>query len=556
MYLQRYSKGNDPKTDKGNATVVMDRLDYEAKVQRLLDSGTYRKLPRDPTPAIERRVNDKLLSLQRKDVLSRPLYRQLRSSSGLCPIIFGQPKIHKPDTPLRPIVSTRGSPTYALAQHLTNILQPLVGQGVHHVRNSKHFVEQICQMNVSNSDLLISFDVESLFTSVPVKDACAIILERLKFDRTLPDRTQLSPLEIHDLLEMCLNSTSFRWRDTFYRQTEGAAMGSPLSPVVANMFMEHFEETALQSATHKPKVWLRYVDDTFVVWQHGAEETNNFLRHLNSQHECIKFTMEMENEGSIPFLDTKITRTAQGSLSHQVYRKPTHTDRYLNYRSFHHPSVLRSINKTLVKRAHEVSDQIHLRGELEHIKRVLKCNNYPSHKICTELPPSRNPHVGQPKARVVLPYLGAASQKIQRILREADIEVRHSSSNKLQSALTTHKDKRNSKDLPGVYRIPCECGKVYIGETGRSFNTRIKEHKAHGRRDERDKSAIIDHAHTHDHRILWDESRLVTRVPYWHQRRVREALEIEEHNTVPQDSGLQLSNIWLTVLDKEANLPN
>ncbi|XP_054748098.1 uncharacterized protein LOC129253708 [Lytechinus pictus] len=268
------------------------------------------------------------------------------------------------------------------------------------------------------------------------------------------------------------------------------------------MFMEHFEETALQSATHKPKVWLRYVDDTFVVWQHGAEETSNFLQHLNSQHECIKFTMEMENEGSIPFLDTKLTRTAQGSLSHQVSRKPTHTDRYLNYRSFHHPSVLRSTNKTLVKRAHKVSDQIHLSG--------------------------------QPKARVVLPYLGAASHKIQRILRETDIEVRHSSSNKIQSALTTHKDKRTSKDLPGVYRIPCECGKLYIRETGRSFNIRIKEHKAHGKRDERDKSAIIDHAQTHDHRILWDESRLVTRVPYWHQRRVREVLEIEEQRPPTQ----------------------
>ena len=111
-------------------------------------------------------------------------------------------------------------------------------------------------MTVSNNDLLVSFDVESLFTSVPVKDACAIILNRLEFDTTLSDRTQLSPVEIHDLLEMCLNSTSFRWRDTFYRQTEGAAMGSPLSPIVANLFMEHFEETALQSATHKPKVWL------------------------------------------------------------------------------------------------------------------------------------------------------------------------------------------------------------------------------------------------------------------------------------------------------------
>ncbi|XP_072166151.1 uncharacterized protein [Diadema setosum] len=263
--------------------------------------------------------------------------------------------------------------------------------------------------------------------------------------------------------------------------------------------------------------------------------------------------MEMENQGAIPFLDTKITRTAQGSLSHQVYRKPTHTDRCLNYRSYHHPSVLRSINKTLVKRAYEVSDQAHLPGELKHIKQVLKRNSYPPHKISTELPPVRNDSGTQPKSRVIIPYMGAASRKIQRILREADVEVRHSSSTKLQSLLTTHKDKRHSKNLPGVYRIPCECGKVYIGETGRSFATRLKEHQAHGRRDERDKSAIIHHAHTCEHRILWDESRLITQVPNWYQRRVREALEIEVHNTVPQDNGLHLSNIWLTLLDKQAN---
>ncbi|XP_071501364.1 uncharacterized protein [Diadema antillarum] len=163
------------KADKGNATVVMDKEDYETKVHTLLDTDTYKKLPRDPTPALERRVND---------------------------------KIHKPDIPLRPIVSTRGSPTYALAQHLASILQPLVGQTVHHVKNSKQFIDQVRQMTVSNIDLLISFDVESLFTSVPVKDACATILKRLDSDRTLPDRTKLSPTEIHDLLAVFASNSS------------------------------------------------------------------------------------------------------------------------------------------------------------------------------------------------------------------------------------------------------------------------------------------------------------------------------------------------------------
>ena len=293
-------------------------------------------------------------------------------------ILFGQPKIHKPDIPLRPIVSTRGSPTYSLAQHLALILKPLVGNSEHHVVNSTDFIDQIQDLAIQNTDTLISFDVESLFTSVPVKDSCQIIHKCLQADNTLKDRTEMSAEQILELLSLSLNSTSFKWRDTFYQHTEGAAMVSPLSPIVANMFMEHFEQTALQTAIFKPKIWLRYVDDTFVVWPHGVDKVNDFLQHLNNQHPNIKFTMEVENEHqAIPFPDTLITRTAQGSLTHQVYRKPTHTDRYLNYRLFHHPSVLRSINSTLVRRAHMVSDQEHLPGELQHLKHVLECNGYP-----------------------------------------------------------------------------------------------------------------------------------------------------------------------------------
>ena len=127
--------------------------------------------------------------------------------------------------------------------------------------------------------------------------------------------------------------------------------------------------------------------------------------------------MEVENEHqAIPFLDTLITRTGPGfPIPYQVYRKPTHTDRYLNYRWFHHPSVLRSINSTLVRRAHMVSDQEHLPGELQHLKHVLECNGYPPRHIKTNLPPRRNPTQDQPKSRVILPILGPTSQKLKRI---------------------------------------------------------------------------------------------------------------------------------------------
>jgi hypothetical protein len=95
-------------------------------------------------------------------------------------------------------------------------------------------------------------------------------------------------------------------------------MGSPLSPVIADVFMEHIEETALEGATHKQLCWFRYSDDTFVNWPHGPGKQSEFLDQPNSIHESIQFTMETEKDGHLPFLDIDIHRKPDGSLDHKV----------------------------------------------------------------------------------------------------------------------------------------------------------------------------------------------------------------------------------------------
>ncbi|XP_041485993.1 uncharacterized protein LOC121432203 [Lytechinus variegatus] len=124
----------------------------------------------------------------------------------------------------------------------------------------------------------------------------------------------------------------------------------------------------------------------------------------------------------------------------------------------------------------------------------------------------------------------------------------HQSSRKLHSILHSHKDKHPSNKQPGVYKIPCDCGKVYIGETGRDFDTRLKEHKTHHRRSDWDRSAIVKHAQQENHRIEWERSHLITNIRHWNTRRVREAIEIHQHNTVPQDPGLHINSIWHPIL--------
>jgi len=115
-------------------------------------------------------------------------------------------------------------------------------------------------------------------------------------------------------------------------------MGSPISPVIADIFVEHFEKEALQKAPKKPEVWFRYVDDTFVIWRHGRAELRKFLIFLNNQHPNIRFTMDIEENKKLPFLDVLVTKKADNTLDHQMYRKPTHTDTYLHAESYHHPA--------------------------------------------------------------------------------------------------------------------------------------------------------------------------------------------------------------------------
>ena len=105
--------------------------------------------------------------------------------------------------------------------------------------------------------------------------------------------------------------------------------------VMANMYMEHLEETALRTAPLQPTLWIRYVDDTFVIWPHGHDELRRFHEHINQQHPNIQFTIEEEKDGKLAFLDVQVTRSSDG-LSTSVYRKPTHTDRYIPFHSHHH----------------------------------------------------------------------------------------------------------------------------------------------------------------------------------------------------------------------------
>ena len=184
---------------------------------------------------------------------------------------------------------------------------------------------------------MVSFDVKSLYTNVPIEGAVQAALRKLEADSCLANRTTLTPTQIADLLDFVLRSTYFQYDGLIYEQQEGAAMGSPVSAIITNLYMADFEEQALTSTPCMPKIWKRCVDDAFTIL--SRDKVNIFLQHLNSQQPTIRFTMETETNNTIPFLDTLVTRDSDGYFFTSVYRKPTHTDQYLAYSWLTPPTI-------------------------------------------------------------------------------------------------------------------------------------------------------------------------------------------------------------------------
>ena len=121
----------------------------------------------------------------------------------------------------------------------------MVGKSTYSVQNTKDFVEQLKSKKLQPNGCITSYDVKALFTSVPIEPAIEIIKKHLEDDKDLQQRTSMTVNHIICLLEFCLKNTYFIFQGRYYEQVEGAAMGSPISPIVANLYMEAFEQQAL-----------------------------------------------------------------------------------------------------------------------------------------------------------------------------------------------------------------------------------------------------------------------------------------------------------------------
>ena len=250
------------------------------------------------------------------------------------------PKIHKKGVPGRSICSSVNHPTRGISKFVDEHIKGYVPLTKSYIRDIQDFISKIKSLGpIPEGAILCTLDVSSLYTNIPNNEGILAVADKLRSD---PSKTPIAKF-ILDLLTLVLHNMNFEFNGEHFLQTGDTAMGLSLAPNYANLFMDRFKTKAVAGFHRKPLIWLRFIDDVFMIWTHGKDSLQEFTTYLNSIHKTIKFTHEFSPE-SINFLDTTVKFDQDRKLITTLYNKPTDTQLYIHYTSAHQGSILHMVN--------------------------------------------------------------------------------------------------------------------------------------------------------------------------------------------------------------------
>ena len=439
----------------------------------------------DNTASIESRLQKRLLDLVKADLMPKWIYDAIRPTGSQRPRIYGLPKTHREGTLLRPILSMTSSSLHELGKWLADLLQSVLERfSSHCISDLFTFAKTMQNLDIDPNVFMCSFDVFSLFTNVPLDETIKICSDALY------DDSDLQPLISKDvfveLMKSAISSVKLSFNNTVYKQTDGVAMGSPLGPALANIFIGYYEEK-LFAQTQKPPTYFRYVDDTFAIFDREAE-ADKFPTKLICLHPSLKFTFEKEKDKCLSFLDVYVERTDIRFETSGNHRNPTFTGQYLRWESF--SPLKRKINliSTLVHRAQIIFTKRTFNGEIKQIKKILLDNGSPKNVINAQIAkkiakfftlkrfdPEKCP------AYLRVPWIGKPFTNLEKEVKTAVESCFGSVSTRLVFTSKRMLPVARKDVLPTtqksfvIYEYKCHCDSRYVGRTSQRLQNRFKQ---------------------------------------------------------------------------------
>lgn len=495
--------------------VILNRKDYFNRMDKLIRDSAYVHVTKDPLRGMVAEANKAIT--KHGPIIEIPRWKMSVPNPKVARL-YGLPKTHKPGEKMRPISDNVNTPTYKIAKTIVNEFNKLQQPEGLYVKNTIEFVNKIRNVTLEEDEIMISFDVEALYPSVPINTAITMVRKWLETTNITDDKVN----SLTELTEICMKQSQFIFNGKIYKQTEGTTMGNPLSCFVSNVFMSNFEMD-LQKRGLLPKIWWRYVDDVFSVVK--KQKIDDIIQLLNSQYQSINFTYEIENNNKLNFLDISLIRKDR-VVHFDIYRKPSNTSRYITSDSFcptshkmaaFHSMIHRMVNIPLpiehyMKEVETIKEFARMNGYRENIvdKLIRKHQKQKRYKDLTTLKKEKEEN----GRRVCFNFAPPITNKIADTLHTHNYKVVYNSNNSLGRLLGTTKDKQCEKDKEGIYEITCKkCKMKYIGQTKRNIGIRFKEHISHIKNKHPEKSAVALHAFNANHKNIDDyEVKLVKHV--------------------------------------------
>ena len=526
--------------DKGTGFVVLKSEDMFQKIKDQL--GEAKEIQKDPTQSLTKKFQSVISSLKKEQKIDKKLFYSMYPSDPIPPRLYGLIKAHKPSKnyPMRTVVSTIGTPFYGTSSFLVQLIQPTLNKNNIRVKNSSSFVEEAKTWTIAPNEKQVSFDVIALYPSVNVKLAIEAIMRLLQNDEVdVSLRTKLSMNDIRKLLEVSLSICYFVWDNKFYKIDDAGPIGLSLMVVVAEGYLQFLESKAIQIAINTnvaPKTYLRYVDDSHARFA-DENQIEEFREILNSQDPKIQYTVEHEENGSLPFLDVNVINNGGGAYEFQVYRKDAITNLMIKPNSSVEPNMYKGVFKGFLARAVRICSAQYLQQEVDLLVEIFKENGYEEKELrrLSDEYLSRRDRVNSTTARdeqckryVKMPFVPGLGPKIRKVLKKRGIKTFFTAAPSLKDILCRHKTTLPPNSYPGVYSVSCECGTKYIGESKKKISTRMKQHERdifHGRWKN---SGISEHASRCQKNVIFEDVKTITYESDWRRRKIREALEIRK----------------------------
>ena len=330
---------------------------------------------------------------------------------------------------------------------------------------------------------MLTLDIKDLYTNIPIDETIQIAENRTQKHNDTQTKSQISLL-----LNTILKQNYFRYDDKIYQPQKGVAMGSPISGIMAETFLQNLENTHIKHIMENQAITLytRYVDDILIIYDNRHITEDAIMKQINTIHPNITFDLTSEENNQISFLDLKLIRLTD-RIEVDIYRKPTTTDTTIHNTSNHpHEHKMAAYRYMITRMTTLPLTKARKEAEWKTIITIAQNNNYPIHtlhklrkKIENKTHTKKEENYDSKWA--IFTYHNHTIRKITNLFKHTNIRIAYRSTNKIQN-LMTHKQntQKSEHDESGIYQLTCNTCKLnYVGQTSRNLRQRHKEHTSY-----------------------------------------------------------------------------